>query len=60
MSGTSVDGVDAALVEIREHGLETQIELLAFHSHPFDRQKSEIASSISSKQRQAVLTKSVR
>lgn len=36
MSGTSVDGVDAALVEIRGHGLDTQIELLAFHSHPFD------------------------
>ena len=36
MSGTSVDGVDAALVEIQGHGLETQIELLAFHSHPFE------------------------
>ena len=36
MSGTSVDGVDAALVEICGHGLETQVELLAFHSHPFD------------------------
>ena len=35
MSGTSVDGVDAALVEIRGHGLDTQVELLAFHSHPF-------------------------
>ena len=35
MSGTSVDGVDAALVEIREHGLETQIELLAFNELPF-------------------------
>ena len=36
MSGTSVDGVDAALVEIQGHGLETQVELLAFHSHPFE------------------------
>ncbi len=36
MSGTSVDGVDAALVEIRGHGLETQVELLGFHSHPFE------------------------
>ena len=35
MSGTSADGVDAALVEIRGHGLDTKIELLAFHSHPF-------------------------
>ena len=36
MSGTSVDGVDAALVEIRGHGLETQVELRAFGSHPFE------------------------
>ena len=36
MSGTSVDGVDAALVEIRGHGLETQVELIAFHSQPFE------------------------
>ena len=36
MSGTSVDGVDAAVVEIRGHGLETQVELLAFHSQPFE------------------------
>lgn len=36
MSGTSVDGVDAALVEIRGHGLETQVELLAYNSYPFE------------------------
>ena len=36
MSGTSVDAVDAALVEIQGHGLGTQVELLAFHSHPFE------------------------
>ena len=36
MSGTSVDGVDAALVEIQGHGLETQVELIAFHSLPFE------------------------
>ena len=36
MSGTSVDGVDAALVEIQGHGLETKVELIAFHSHPFE------------------------
>ena len=35
MSGTSADGVDAALVEIRGHGLETQVELLAFTALPF-------------------------
>ena len=36
MSGTSVDGVDAALVEIGGHGLETQVELLAYNSYPFE------------------------
>ena len=38
MSGTSVDGVDAALVKIQGHGLETQAELLAFYSHPFEKE----------------------
>ena len=41
MSGTSVDGVDAALVEIRGHGLDTQVELIGFHSHPFASQVRE-------------------
>ena len=36
MSGTSADGVDAALVEIQGHGLETQVELIAFNSLPFE------------------------
>lgn len=35
MSGTSVDGVDAALVEIQNNGLDTRVELIAFHTHPF-------------------------
>ncbi len=35
MSGTSADGVDAALVQIRGHGLETRVELLAFNALPF-------------------------
>ena len=36
MSGTSADGVDAALVEICGHGQSTQINLIAFDSFPFD------------------------
>ena len=35
MSGTSVDGVDAALVEIQGNGLDTRVELIAFHTHAF-------------------------
>ena len=41
MSGTSVDSVDAALVEIQGHGLETQVELLGFYSHPFEAEVRE-------------------
>jgi len=36
MSGTSADGVDAALIEIRGHGFSTQIELIAFDAFPFE------------------------
>ena len=35
MSGTSVDGIDAAIVEITGHGLETEVDLLAFETFPF-------------------------
>ena len=35
MSGTSVDGIDAAIVEIAGHGLETTVDLLAFETFPF-------------------------
>ena len=35
MSGTSVDGIDAAVVEITGHGLETTVNLLAFETVPF-------------------------
>lgn len=34
MSGTSLDGVDAALVDIQESGLETKLELIEFVSYP--------------------------
>lgn len=36
MSGTSADGVDAALVEICGHGISTQIKLIAFDCFPFE------------------------
>jgi anhydro-N-acetylmuramic acid kinase len=35
LSGTSVDGVDAALVRISGTGRSTEIHLLAFHTHPY-------------------------
>lgn len=35
MSGTSVDGVDAALVEIENAGTDTKIQLLGFIEYPF-------------------------
>ena len=35
MSGTSVDGIDAALVQIAGHGESSRVELLAFDSYPF-------------------------
>ena len=35
MSGTSVDGIDAAIVEITGHGLETEVDLIAFETYPF-------------------------
>ena len=35
MSGTSVDAIDAALVEIAGHGQASRVRLLAFGSYPF-------------------------
>ena len=35
MSGTSVDGIDAAVVEITGHGVETAVNLIAFETFPF-------------------------
>jgi len=35
MSGTSVDGIDAALVQIKGHGENSRVELIAFGSYPF-------------------------
>ena len=36
MSGTSADGVDAALTRITGCGLETRVEQLGFYFQPFD------------------------
>jgi anhydro-N-acetylmuramic acid kinase len=37
MSGTSVDGIDAALVHIIGAGFDTQISLTAFETYPFSK-----------------------
>ena len=37
MSGTSADGIDAALTRITGHGLETKVEPLGFYFLPFDQ-----------------------
>lgn len=35
MSGTSVDGIDAAITEIESHGETAKVRLVAFESYPF-------------------------
>jgi len=35
MSGTSADGIDTAFVKIKDHGIDTQIELLAFETFSY-------------------------
>jgi len=37
MSGTSADGIDAALIEARGSGTSTKIRILAFHTYPYPR-----------------------
>lgn len=41
MSGTSLDGIDAALCEIKGHGSQTSIRLVEFITHPMDEQLVE-------------------
>ncbi|MEM8883553.1 MAG: anhydro-N-acetylmuramic acid kinase [Planctomycetota bacterium] len=41
LSGTSADGVDAGLVRVRGHGLETGVEILAFATTPFPERHRE-------------------
>lgn len=42
MSGTSVDGIDVALVKITGHGLRTSIEPVAFENYPFSSEVREL------------------
>jgi anhydro-N-acetylmuramic acid kinase len=35
ISGTSVDGIDAALIEVRDDGLSTQVRVLAYDTYPY-------------------------
>lgn len=41
MSGTSLDGVDAALVDIKGQGLNTEVKLLEFHTHEIPKDIKE-------------------
>ncbi|MHC4958591.1 MAG: anhydro-N-acetylmuramic acid kinase [Planctomycetota bacterium] len=41
MSGTSADGVDAVLVRLRGHGLQTKVEMLAFETLPYSERMRE-------------------
>ncbi len=51
MSGTSADGIDAALVRIRGSGIHTELQLLAFETRPYSALvREEIHSLASAKQ----------
>ena len=48
MSGTSYDGVDAALVEVRGSGLGTRVELHAFATFPYPAAVRRLVAEVSS------------
>lgn len=48
MSGTSLDGIDAALVEIRGFGAETRVELMDFVTVPYPKQVKDALFSLAS------------
>src|SRR5438445_10340387 len=37
MSGTSADGIDTVLVELRGHGLKSKVRQLAFRTYPYPK-----------------------
>jgi anhydro-N-acetylmuramic acid kinase len=41
MSGTSLDGIDAALVEIEHSGIDTKVRLLHFETLPYEAEERE-------------------
>ena len=41
VSGTSADGIDSALVRIRGHGLQTEVEVLEFATSPYSEQQRD-------------------
>lgn len=48
MSGTSLDGIDAALVRVNNSGLETEMEMIEFMTCPFPKDiEKEIIQSLS-------------
>ena len=47
MSGTSCDGVDAALVAIRGRGRATRVELRAFETYPYSRTVRTLLAAVS-------------
>lgn len=48
MSGTSLDGIDAALVRVNNTGLKTEIEMIEFITYPFPKDiEKEIMQSLS-------------
>ncbi|WP_214744969.1 anhydro-N-acetylmuramic acid kinase AnmK [Exiguobacterium sp. s189] len=50
MSGTSLDGIDAALIKVSGTGLQTKTEVIEFLTYPFPKEiESEIIQSISDK-----------
>ena len=48
MSGTSLDGLDLALCKISGNGVQTQLELLQFHTHNYSEQQRHTLSQFSS------------